>query len=216
MIKKLMLALTFASAMGWAQAAVLLAEDFDDVAALPGQGWVFDNQSVPLGIAPGWVQGNPLVFAAQDGAPDSYIASDFNVAGENGVIDNRLFTPLFSLENGARATFWLRAADDPDFSDMVIYGYTEGSTDPLDFIVAMAVTVPTDAWTMYTIEIGPRAGKGRLGFVHTGPQATANYVGLDTLRIDTLREPPAGVPEPASLLIFGLGMAGLAAVRRRR
>ena len=214
MFKKWMLALSLASTMGLAQAAVLLQEDFDNVNALPGEGWVLDNQSVPPGIAPGWVQGNPLVFPAQDGAPNSYIASDFNVAGANGVIDNRLFTPLFSLENGARATFWLRGANDPGFSDMVIYGYTEGSTDPLDFIVSMAVTVPTNDWTLYTITIDPRAGLGRLGFVHTGAQATANYVGLDTLLIETL--PSGEVPEPAALLIFGIGSLGLALARRRR
>jgi len=216
MIKKLMVALTLASAMGWAQAAVLLVEDFDDVAALPGQGWIFDNQSQPPGVSPGWTQGNPAVFEAQQGAPDSYIASSFESAAPGGVLDDRLFTPLFSLENGAIATFYLRGAADPGFSDIVVYGYTNGAPDPGAFIKSMTVTAPQDGWRMFTLSIDPMAGmSARLGFVHTGPEATSNYVGLDTLRINTLRE-PAGVPEPASLLIFGLGMAGLAAARRRR
>lgn len=219
MIKKLMLALACASAMGWAQAAVLLEEDFEDVSALPGQGWVFSNASVPPGAAPGWVQGNPDVFEAQrfpQEAANAYIASSFESAAPGGILNDQLYTRPFSLENGAIATFWLRGAADPGFSDIVVYGYTNGQPDPGAFIKSMTVTAPQDGWRMFTITIDPMAGmSARLGFVHTGEEATSNYVGLDTLRINTLREPPAGVPEPASLLIFGIGMAGLAAVRRR-
>ncbi|MFC0253666.1 choice-of-anchor J domain-containing protein [Massilia consociata] len=214
MIKKLMVALTLASAMGVSQAAVLLQEDFDNVASLPAQGWVFENASQPPGIAPGWVQGNPAVFDAHQGAPDAYIASSFESAAPGGRLDDRLFTPLFSLENGAIATFWLRGAADAGFSDIVVYGYTDGPADPGRFIQQMAITAPTDDWTMFTLTIAPQAGvMARLGFVHTGEEATSNYVGLDTLRIEDM--PRGAVPEPGSLAILGLGLAGLAMARRR-
>jgi hypothetical protein len=213
MMKKVMLALACAVAMGTAQAEVLLVENFDNVNALrAGDQWIFENASVPPGIAPGWVQGNPDVFEAHMGEPNAYIASSFQSAAPNGQLDDRLFTPLFSLENGAVATFWLRGANDPGFFDMVVYGYTDGGADPLDFIL-QEVTIAPDGWTQYSITIEARAGNGRLGFVHTGPEATSNYVGLDTLRIVDQRQ--GDVPEPATLLIMGIGLAGLAASRRR-
>jgi hypothetical protein len=213
MMKKVMLALACAVAMGTAQAEVLLVENFDNVNALrAGDQWIFENASVEPGIAPGWVQGNPDVFEAHMGEPNAYIASSFQSAAPNGQLDDRLFTPLFSLENGAVATFWLRGANDPGFFDMVVYGYTDGGADPLDFIL-QEVTIAPDGWTQYSITIDARAGDGRLGFVHTGPEATSNYVGLDTLRIVDQRQ--GDVPEPATLLIMGIGLAGLAASRRR-
>lgn len=217
MFKKMMLALACTSAMSMAQAApILLQEDFDDVPSLSSEGWVFNNASVPPGVAPGWAQGNPVPFEAHTGAPDAYIASSFEAAAPGGVLNNQLFTPLFSVENGAVATFFLRAEQFLSFSDIVTYGYTNGVADPAGFIRQMTVTVPTDGWTQYTITLNAQGAgaTARLGFIHRGPEATSNYVGLDTLTIEAL-EAPAAVPEPASLMIIGIGLAGLGLARRR-
>src|SRR5262249_17073406 len=53
----------------------IIDEGFDDIANLPD--WVVINHSQPLG-ASDWFQGNDGVFPAFDGAPDAYIAANFN------------------------------------------------------------------------------------------------------------------------------------------
>lgn len=217
MFKKLTLALVCTFAMSVAQGAtILLEENFDNVSSLASAGWVFDNASVPPGPSPGWVQGNPGVFTAHTGASDAYITSNFEVAGPGGVLNNQLYTPVFSVENGAVATFFLRAEQFMSFSDIVTYGYTNGVADPAGFITQMTITVPTDGWTQYTITLAAQGAgaTARLGFIHWGPEENSNYVGLDTLRVLELE--PTGVPEPASLMIVGLGLAGLGLARRGR
>lgn len=216
MFKKVALVLACASVINMAQGAtILLEENFDNVLSLTNKGWVFDNASVPPGPAPGWTQGNPDVFAAHRGTEDAYIVSNFQAAGPNGVLNNQLYTPVFSVENGAIATFFLRAEEFLNFSDIVTYGYTNGVADPAGYIKQMTIAVPIDGWTQYTITL-PARGFGataRLGFIHRGAEENSNYVGLDTLSVLELDDPTA-VPEPASLMIIGLGLAGLSLARR--
>jgi hypothetical protein len=55
--------------------AATLVEDFDDVAALAGAGWIQTNNSSPPGETD-WFQGNAGIFPAQAGPDDSYIAAN--------------------------------------------------------------------------------------------------------------------------------------------
>lgn len=227
MIKKLMIALVFLGSVGATHAAPLLAEDFEDVGALPAEGWVFINASDPIGLPQSWGQGDPRNFPAHMENPadltddDDYAASGFesvDFTDPDGELRNYLFTRTFSAEFGAVATFYLRGASTPGFFDSVAVGFTDGSADPASFVAALVIdVVPTDDWTQFSVSLDPQgAGSlARLGFLHFGDAETVNYVGLDTLRIDSV-EDPAGVPEPASLLIFGIGMAGLRLAQRRR
>jgi len=218
MIRKLLLALAFVGGMNAAWAAPILEENFDDVANLPAAGWLNINASDP--DRPAWGQGNAQdEFPAQSPPPDSYAASSFQSGVPGGLLDNYLATPIFSAANGAVASFYLRASFFEGTFDQVQYGFIDGNADPLTAVLTNLVSpVPTGVWTPYelTLQPGAAGSTARLVFRHFGATDVSNYVGLDTLVINTLREPPAGVPEPASLLLVGLGMAGLATARRRR
>ena len=61
------------------QASPLLVEDFDNVAGLTGFGWTLTNNSSTPGLT-GWFQGDQQIFASQAGAPEAYIAANFNNA----------------------------------------------------------------------------------------------------------------------------------------
>ena len=69
-----------------------LTEGFDNVAALPGFGWVLQNNSQPLGTT-NWFQGDPAAFVSNDGAPNAYIAADFQNGADHATISNWLMTP---------------------------------------------------------------------------------------------------------------------------
>ncbi len=102
---------------GPAGAAVLLSEGFDDIAALPGAGWAFQNNSAPLGLTD-WFQGNDAVFPAQAGAATAYIGANFNnTSGGTGTISNWMLTPVLSLANGDQLSFFTRTADDSIWPD---------------------------------------------------------------------------------------------------
>lgn len=211
MKRSVLVGLAFAGLMGTAQAEVLLSEDFNDVEVLPGQGWVLDNQSQPPGPVVTWFQGDPETFTAHQGEPNAYIASNFNAAAPGGTLENWLITPEFSTEMNIVVSFFLRADAFEDFADQLAFGFSNGSADLNAFTLGEPVVVPTDGWTRYTVQLSRQGAgaTGRFAFVHTGPADLSNYVGLDTLRI-------TAIPEPTTIMILGIGLAGAALARRRR
>jgi hypothetical protein len=192
-----------------AHAGVLLQEGFDDINVLPG--WVMTNASTPGGLTPGWFQGDQQLFASHSGAPQSYLAANYNNAPPGGDLSNWLITPLFSTETEVSVSLWLRGLEDRSFFDQVAFGFSTGGTAIGAFNVLPVITVPTGDWTRYTINLGAQgAGStGRFGIQYIGEADNANYIGIDELTVTQ-------VPEPASMLLLAAGMMGFAATRRRR
>lgn len=209
-MKKALVALAVCSAVGTAQASVLVNEGFDNVGSLESKGWILNNASTPGGLTEGWYQGDQSQFTAAQGAADSYAAANYNNASEGGIISNWLITPEFSTVFGATVSFWLRAADADGFSDQLAFGFSNGSTSLSSFVLEPAFTVPTGEWTRYVARIGKTEGTARFALQYTGSYDFANYVGVDSLMI--VNE----VPEPSTVLVLAAGALGLAAARRRK
>ena len=212
MLKLTLIAVAIALSTGAAHAdSTLLAEGFDDVAGLSG--WVIINQSSAGGtISEGWFQGDS-VFDGQSGGSGSYIGSSFNVArAKPGLISSWLLTPAFSTAIDGTVSFWVKADIEPTggFADTFRFGLNNGSSDLGSFALSPLVTALGD-WTRYSIDFSAAgaSSQARLAIQYSGNFATSNYIGVDSVLV-------TAVPEPSTYATTGIGLLGLALVRRRR
>lgn len=210
----LALPIVFAAATP-ASAATILSEGFTDIAALAPAGWVLTNESTAGGIQ-NWFQGNEGIFAAQSGAASSYLASNYLVVGVGGQVSNWLITPIFSTATAGSVTFWINSVADAGYQDQFSYGFSSGSAITSAFTMSSAADTPHD-WTQVTVAFaaGGVGSTARFAIAHVGPEATSNYIGVDTLSIDVAA---AAVPETATwmMMIAGFGLAGSALRRSRK
>jgi len=207
---------------GWvcvAQAGLLLSEGFDDVTTLAGKGWVLANVSTPS-AGTGWFQGdNTTAFAAQAGAANSYIASNYLAAPPGGYIDNFLITPYFSLASDVTLTFYARGdgTAGAGFFDTfaVLAGATALGGSEVVTEVLSATVAMVDDWNAYTVVLsGVGAGAtGRFAFEYFGAADTSNYIGIDTVMV--VASDSHAAPEPGTIALVAWGLAAWARLRRR-
>lgn len=187
------------------QSAVVLDEQFNDIEAL--QGWSFNNASQPPGL--GWFQGNASIFPAHRGAPDAYIAANFlSAQGGSGSIDNWLITPVLNLAGATTLSFYSRAAQAPGFYDKLEVRFGSGGNFATVLATLGGAQPLGDSWQQFGAKVDHH-GAGQFAFRYIGDAATANYIGLDSLRV-------TAVPEPAAWLLLVAGACTLAALRRQR
>lgn len=208
-------------------------EGFDDITALPGKGWSFQNLSDPPGTS--WFQGNDSIFPAQDGPDNSYLAASFLSGADTATISNWAITPELTYDNGDTFSFYSRTIDNPTEAPdrLEVRLSTAGASTDVgdsatsvgDFTTLLLEINPDltftgypAAWTQYVITLSGLAGptSGRIAFryfvTNGGPSGiNSDYIGIDTLSITT-------VPEPSA---YAMGMLGasllmFASLRGRR
>jgi hypothetical protein len=225
LISAFALALTLGLSSG--ASADPLTENFD--AGVPA-GWTVNNLSQPPGTLD-WFQGNEFVFPAQQGAPNSYLAANFESGGEVSTISTWLILPTSTYRNGDTLSFYSRTADFSEWPDRLEVRFSNvGGTE----VGATATSVGTfstllisinptlevggypEEWTRYSATLSGLTGptSGAFAFRYTVTDgglfgANSNYIGIDTVQI-------TAVPEPSvyMMMAFGLGMVGY--MRRRQ
>ena len=195
-----------------------LTEAFDDVEALPADGWAMTNNSEPVGTI-GWFQGNPDVFTSHEGAEDAYAGVNFNSAGLTpGHISNWLMTPELTLTNDSTLSFWTRTSSGSVWADRLeVRMSTAGASTDVgtgyagvgDFTERLLVINESlddsgypQEWTQYeiTIEGLEASTSGRLALRYHVPDGgplgvNSNYIGIDTLSYEAAEEPEPHICE---------------------
>lgn len=213
-------------------AQVLLSEGFD---TMTPSGWTVTNNSSPLGVT-NWFQGNDTVFPAQSGATTSYAGANFNNGSGASDLSNWLITPQLTVQNGDTVSFFTRTITTVQFADRLQLRFSPNgastnvgatATSIGDFTTLLVDVNPTlttsgypNTWTQFSVNLSGLSGltSGRFAFryfvTNGGPGgANSDYIGVDTFSVSRVA---AAAPEPTTLALAGLGVAGLIARRRRK
>lgn len=204
-------------------AAANYVEDFDDNGPvdagqwgprnLIAKGWVFRNQSSPLG-SKGWYDG--LYFTPQAGP--GYLAADsFATVFFGGRISLWAILPAIpDQQAGDELVIWTRAETSSNVDTLQVRyspsGGTStgsGATDVGDFtdLLVQANPIPTAGWSRYSVSL---PGGGRVALRYFVDRAcnfgcfTSN-IGVDTLSIGPPSPPPCNlppIPDPGETVVW--------------
>ena len=210
-----------------------ITENFDLITTLTGSGWFMQNNSVPGST--NWFQGNGTVFAAYNGASDSYIGANFNNTTGANDISNWLVTPNVTIKNGDVITFYTRASPDNMWADnLQVRMSTNGASTNVgtgaaavgDFTTLLLEINPTLAlgvypytsWQQFSITISGLSAptSGRFAFRYYVPNggpsgANSDYIGIDNFVYTpyvcpTLTVGPASLPNGTAGVLYNQTM----------
>lgn len=216
--------LTAAALAGAPAAAVPTVITFDagDPIGGLGVGAVLGNQYAGYGVTFA-----PNAFAGAGGPTGSWATNTaMNIVSTTGTDIGGLGTPSLVSGNLLRGfNGWLSENGDPSFSAFFSSGINFFSAD------FAGVATPADVrilayqgGTLLGTVVGATTGQLNLAFASSVlfdriviiPGSFDDWVGVDNITFNQAALPPAGVPEPATIAMMALGLAGVAFARRRQ
>lgn len=158
----------------------------NSIAGLQARGWVIiDNDGG--GTTPTWFQPNDLTFTAFEGHDSGYVASNFDGANANGVIDHWLISPLLNVNPGDSLSFYARSPQGSLFPDSLYILVSSGGSAIVDFSSLGRFESPTENWGgFYVIFNTTSTIRFAINYYifNGGPEGSASdYLGLDQFRL---------------------------------
>ena len=168
----------------------------NSVAGLQARDWIVLNEDGG-GVTDPWFQGGSQ-FLTFEGPDTGYVASNFNGANLDGVIDQWLISPAITVVPGDTLYFWARSPDGSMFDDSIniMYSSTAGTT-PAAFISLGRFFVDTTDWQQFRISFVSTSTIRfaiRYYLFDGGPSGIrSNYIGLDLFQLYTHSTYPTAI-----------------------
>lgn len=173
---------------------VSFVEEFDSVGSLTRKGWVFKNNSEPIGTS-GWRQGRyeavsgpnykfpdgfigfPAYSASK--SPNDFISCDVSAVNYSGNISAWLISPQLPIKNGDQIIFYTRAVNDNQYPIyvkdrmQVLGNFVDGAPN------VGGTATSTGSFTRVLLDINPTyANNDPAGYPRTWRKYTITVAGL--------------------------------------
>ena len=156
----------------------------NSISGLEARGWIVINaDGSGAQSQPAFYQGLISEFVGYDHGVDSgYVASNYDGANSNGIIDQWLISPPLQVLAGDSLVFYARSYPLTDFEDSIfIMISTNAGTNTSDFELANggSYLLSISKWTYYWLRFG-LSGKVRFAIRYfLTDKSHADYIGLD-------------------------------------